>query len=94
MNWNSHAPIQWKLGKLKNLTKAFVNILDYRSKTVENMIISELQKDFHNFYLILLRILHMYTYCKHTHTVKYCNAYCNAYCNTHYHVQSENLTKN
>ena len=66
MNWNSHAPMQWKIGTLKNLVKrsiiicsdqhllqieldhlrkVFVEINDYPSKTVENIIKNELEKE-------------------------------------------------
>ena len=66
MNWNSHVPIQWKIGTLKNpvkgsilicsdqhllqkragyLRKVFIKINDYPSKTVENIIKNELQKE-------------------------------------------------
>ena len=65
MNWNSHAPMQWKIGTLKNLVKrsiiicsdqhllqkeldylrkVFVEINDYPSKTVENIIKNETRK--------------------------------------------------
>ena len=65
MNWNSHAPMQWKIGTLKNLVnistiicfdqhllrieldhlrKVFVEINDYPSKAVENIIKNELEK--------------------------------------------------
>ena len=65
MNWNSHAPMQWKTGALKNLVKrsiiiisdqyllqnaldyfrkVFVEINDYPTKTVENIIKNELGK--------------------------------------------------
>ena len=66
MNWNSHAPMQWKIGTLKNLVKrsiiicsdqhlllieldhlrqVFIEINDYPSKTVENIIKNELEKE-------------------------------------------------
>ena len=66
MNWSSHAPMQWKIGTLKNLVKRsiiicsdqhllqegldyfrkiYVEINDYPSKTVENMIKNELGKE-------------------------------------------------
>ena len=66
MNWKSHAPMQWKIGTLKNLVKrsiiicsdqqllqieldhlrkVFVEINDYPSKTVENIIKNELEKE-------------------------------------------------
>ena len=66
MNWNSHAPMQWKIGTLKNsvkrsiiicsdqhllqieldhLRKVFIEINDYPSKTVKNIIKNELEKE-------------------------------------------------
>ena len=66
MNWNSHAPMQWKIGTLKNLVKistiicfdqhllrieldhfrkVFVEINDYPSKAVENIIKNELDRE-------------------------------------------------
>ena len=66
MNWNSHAPMQWKIGTLKNLVKRsificsgphllqkeleylgklFLEINNYLSKTVENIIKNELEKE-------------------------------------------------
>ena len=66
MNWNSHAPIKWKTGTVKNLVKrsiivcsdqhllqmeldhfrkVFVEINDYPSKAVENIIKNELEKE-------------------------------------------------
>ena len=66
MNWNSHAPTQWKIGTLKNLVKrsiiicsdqhllqieldnlrkVFVEMHDYPSKAVENIIKNELEKE-------------------------------------------------
>ena len=66
MNWNSHAPMQGKIGTLKNvvkrsiiicsdkhllqielhhLRKVFVEINDYPSKTVGNIIKNELEKE-------------------------------------------------
>ena len=66
MNWNSHAPMQWKIGTLKNLVKrsiiicsdqhllqieldhlrkVFVEINDYPSKTIENIIKNQLEQE-------------------------------------------------
>ena len=66
MNWKSHAPMQWKIGTLKNLvkrsiiicsdqhlqqkeldylTKVFTEGNNYPSKTVENIIKNELEKE-------------------------------------------------